>query len=69
MDIVPKAVMCFLVNEFNENLHKAHMKAIVVGDKADGLMTEDAFVAERREKVLKMVKALERAEEITSLIE
>ena len=69
MDIVPKALICFVVKEFSELLHSTLMKHLFDADKIEDLVKEDVIIEEKRERATKMMEALQKADVITSMFE
>ncbi|EAU88087.1 VpsA protein [Coprinopsis cinerea okayama7 len=66
IDMVPKAVMLTLVNHSKENLQQELLKELYKPDVLDDLMKESEYVVNRRKEVMKMVDALNKAEEIVA---
>jgi hypothetical protein len=69
MDIVPKTVVCFMVHSFRDDLHTLLVTNLFESQKVGDLMKEDLFTEEKREKALKMLQALEKADAVTSLLD
>ena len=69
MDVAPKTVMSFMVHSFQMDLHRDLINKLITTTKLDELMREDVFVEEKREKASKMLKALEQADTVTSLMD
>ena len=69
MDIVPKTVMCFMVYDFRDNLHRQLVKNLMDPQMTVDLMKEDELIEEKREKAEKMLNALEKADSITCILD
>ena len=68
IDTVPKAISLTLVNYAKENLQKELLQELYKPDTLDNLMKESEFVVNRRKECIRMVQALNKAEEIVSAV-
>ena len=68
IDMVPKAITLTLVNHSKENLQRELLQELYKPDTLDNLMKESEFVVNRRKECIRMVQALNKAEEIVSAV-
>lgn len=66
IDMVPKAISLTLVNYSKENLQRELLQELYKPEVLDDLMKESDAVVSRRKEVVKMVNALNKAEEIVA---
>ncbi|XP_064537397.1 dynamin-1-like protein isoform X1 [Drosophila montana] len=67
-DLVPKAIMHFLVNYVKDNLQSELVTHLYKSEKAETLLNESDHIAVRRKEAADMLKALTRANHIISEI-
>eukprot|EP00834_Sanchytrium_tribonematis_P005602 NODE_350_length_8989_cov_0.477684.p6 type:complete len:131 gc:universal NODE_350_length_8989_cov_0.477684:2820-3212(+) len=67
-DMVPKAIMFYLVNYSKENMQKELLSQIYRDSEALNLLEESADVRERREELKKTLGALRKAEKIVNSV-
>lgn len=63
IDMVPKSVTLTLVNHSKDNLQKELLQELYKPDVLNDLLKESSVVVERRQEVVKMLAALNKAEE------
>ena len=63
IDMVPKSVTLTLVNHSKDNLQKELLQELYKPDVLNELLKESGAVVERRQEVVKMLAALNKAEE------
>ncbi|KAF8341623.1 Dynamin central region-domain-containing protein [Cantharellus anzutake] len=63
IDMVPKSVTLTLVNHSKDNLQKELLQELYKPDVLNELLKESSVVVERRQEVVKMLAALNKAEE------
>jgi len=68
IDMVPKSISLTLVNHSKENLQKELLQELYKPDVLDELLKESHVVVERRAEVVKMLGALNKAEEIVASV-
>lgn len=68
IDTVPKAITLTLVNYAKENLQKELLQELYKPETLENLMKESEFVVNRRKECIRMVQALNKAEEIVSAV-
>ena len=61
--MVPKSVTLTLVNHSKDNLQKELLQELYKPDVLNDLLKESSVVVERRQEVVKMLAALNKAEE------
>ncbi|KIY48336.1 hypothetical protein FISHEDRAFT_65839 [Fistulina hepatica ATCC 64428] len=65
IDMVPKAVTLTLIQFAKENLQKELLAQLYKPEVLDGLMKESEFVVNKRKECIRMVQALNKAEEMS----
>lgn len=68
IDMVPKSISLTLVNHSKENLQKELLQELYKPDVLEELLKESHVVIERRAEVVKMLGALNKAEEIVASV-
>jgi len=68
IDMVPKSVTLTLVNHSKDNLQKELLQELYKPDVLNELLKESSVVVERRQEVVKMLAALNKAEEIVASV-
>jgi hypothetical protein len=68
IDMVPKAITLTLVNHSKEGLQTELLRELYNPGVLDDLMKESEHVVARRQEVLQLLKALNKAEEIVSSV-
>ncbi|KAI8451615.1 Dynamin central region-domain-containing protein [Phakopsora pachyrhizi] len=68
IDMVPKAIMLKLVSHSKEDLQRELLSELYRPDVLDDLMKESEVVVNRRKECVKMIQALEKANEITATV-
>lgn len=66
IDMVPKAITLTLVNHSKESLQRELLQELYKPEVLEDMMKESEAVVNRRKEVVKMVQALNKAEEIVS---
>ena len=66
IDMVPKAITLTLVNHSKENLQRELLQELYKPEVLEDMMKESEAVVNRRKEVVKMVQALNKAEEIVA---
>lgn len=64
--MVPKAITLTLVNHSKESLQRELLQELYKPEVLEDMMKESEAVVNRRKEVVKMVQALNKAEEIVS---
>uniref|UniRef100_A0A7E4V250 dynamin GTPase n=1 Tax=Panagrellus redivivus TaxID=6233 RepID=A0A7E4V250_PANRE len=67
-DMVPKAVMKFLVNYVRDNLQSELVRQLYNSESIDGLLSESDLMAQRRKEAAEMLDALNKANNVISEI-
>lgn len=68
IDMVPKAIMLKLVSHSKDDLQRELLSELYRPDVLDDLMKESEAVVNRRKECIKMIGALEKANEITATV-
>lgn len=68
IDMVPKAITYTLVQKSKDQLQRELLQELYKNEVLDDLMKESDFVVQRRKECIKMVEALNKAEEIISTV-
>ncbi|TIB18422.1 hypothetical protein E3P92_00635 [Wallemia ichthyophaga] len=68
IDMVPKAISYTLVQKSKDHLQRELLQELYKTEVLDDLMKESDFVVQRRKECIKMVEALNKAEEIISTV-
>ncbi|KAH9820539.1 Dynamin central region-domain-containing protein [Melampsora americana] len=68
IDMVPKAIMLKLVSHSKDDLQRELLSELYRPDVLDDLMKESEMVVNRRKECIKMISALEKANEITATV-
>ena len=68
IDMVPKAITYTLVQKSKDHLQRELLQDLYKAEIFDDLMRESDFVVQRRKECIKMVEALNKAEEIISTV-
>lgn len=68
IDMVPKAIMLKLVSHSKDDLQRELLSELYRPDVLDDLMKESETVVNRRKECVKMIAALEKANEITATV-
>ena len=63
-DTVPKAIMLNLVSFAKESLQRELLKELYKTDLLGDMLQESEFTAERRRECVKMIEALQKADEV-----
>uniref|UniRef100_A0A915NSY2 GED domain-containing protein n=1 Tax=Meloidogyne floridensis TaxID=298350 RepID=A0A915NSY2_9BILA len=67
-DLVPKAIMNFLVNNVKENLQSELVRRLYNADDLNTLLSESDAIAQKRAESAEMLKALNKANMVISEI-
>lgn len=67
-DTVPKSIMHFLVNKSKQNLQSELVRALYKEELFDGLLSENEEIAARRKATAKMLRVLQKANDVLSEI-
>lgn len=67
-DLVPKAVMLYLVNHSKEELQRELLSELYKKDLMEDVLKESDFTVQRRKECRKMIEALQKADEIISSV-
>ena len=61
IDLVPKAIMAFLVNDIKNKAQMALVEKVYLKDNLDTLLVEDPQIVRQREECSQLIKALREA--------
>ncbi|KAJ9054495.1 vacuolar protein sorting-associated protein 1 [Entomophthora muscae] len=68
IDMVPKAIVLNLITRSKEELQRELLRELYNSDVLDDLLKESDFTQQRRKECKKMIKALQKADEIVSSV-